>query len=82
MRKKIDTKKFTINGSSMYDVELVNLMSQALEDTSTYHVYVDAPLWDTAYKTYFCENINKIDHWRNLKFNYDAANDEFVFSKR
>ena len=82
MREKIDTKKFTINGSAMYDVELVNLMSQALEDSSVYHVKVDAPSWDYNYKYHFTNNIKQIDHWQNLDFNYDSANDLFVFSKR
>ena len=82
MREKINTKEITIGSSAMYDVELVNLMSQALEDSIVYHVKVDAPSWDVNYKHYFSNNIKQIDHWRNLKFDYDSANDLFVFSKR
>jgi hypothetical protein len=82
MREKINTKEITIGSSAMYDVELVNLMSQALEDSIVYHVKVDAPSWDVNYKHYFSNNIKQIDHWQNLKFDYDSANDLFVFSKR
>ena len=84
MREKIDTKNFTISGGALYDVELVNLMSQALSENNQYiyRVRVISSGWNDDYKQHWANSIKNINHWRNLNFDYDSANDEFVFMKR
>jgi|TARA_B110000444_G_C18281172_1_gene340807 hypothetical protein len=79
-----DAKKFTINGSSMPDVELVILMEQALKQpsSSTYKVKVDNIRWDTQYKKLWSDHINTIDHWNKLVYRYNVKSDEFVFHKK
>ena len=78
-----NTKRFTINGSSMPDVELVAIMEKALKQPSSfsYKVKVDNIRWDKQYKKLWSDHINTIDHWNKLVYKYNVKSDEFVFYK-
>lgn len=78
-----NTKRFTINGSSMPDVELVAIMEKALKQpsSSTYKVKVDNIRWDKQYKKLWSDHINTIEHWNKLVYKYNVKSDEFVFYK-
>ena len=78
-----NTKRFTINGSSMPDVELVAIMEKALKQpsSSTYKVKVDNIRCDKQYKKLWSDHINTIEHWNKLVYKYNVKSDEFVFYK-
>lgn len=84
MQKKRKTKKHSITGSSMPDVELVALMDNALKSRSKdrHVVKVECPRWDKTYKRLWAEEINRIDHWQALDYRYMPASDTFIFFKR
>ena len=83
MQRRV-TKKFTINGSSKPDVELVAIMDKALKQpsSSTYKVKVDNQRWDLQYKLLWTDHINTIPHWDKLVYKYNKKSDEFVFHKK
>jgi len=79
------TKKYTIDGTAMIDVELVAIMEQALKDHSSknrYVVKVDNDRWDPKHKTEWANHIRTIDHWNPLDYRYLPRSDTFVFFRK
>lgn len=78
------TKKHSITGSSMPDVELVAIMDNALKSRSKdrHVVKVENQRWDKQYKQLWADHINTIDHWQELEYKYMPASDTFIFFKR
>ncbi len=78
------TKKHSITGSSMPDVELVAIMDNALKSRSKdrHVVKVENQRWDKQYKQLWADHINTIDHWQELEYKYMPVSDTFIFFKR
>ena len=70
MRKQ-NTKKYHVNGQGMTDVELVDIMEDALKKpkSNRYEVRVENTRWDKEYKKAWANLINTIDHIRNSSNN-------------
>ena len=78
------TKKHSITGSSMPDVELVAIMDNALKSRSKdrHVVKVENQRWDKQYRQLWADHINTIDHWQELEYKYMPVSDTFIFFKR
>ena len=84
--QKLRTKKYSIDGQGMADVELVAIMDDALRKKNNYNikyvVRVNNSRWDVNYKIAWAEHINTIDHWKPLSYKYNKRTDNFEFFKR
>jgi len=83
MRKRI-LKKYDVNGQGMTDVELVDIMEDALKSPKShrYEVKVDNIRWDLDYKKAWANHIKTIEHWNSLTYYYSETKDRFVFYKK
>lgn len=83
-RKTRQTKKYTIDGTAMIDVELVAIMEQALKDSgkTRFVVKVNNSRWDPKHKAEWANHIRTIDHWNTLDYRYLPKSDTFVFFRK
>ena len=72
LSKKID--------SYMADIDLVNMMCQALKSNSHYTVKVVT--WSDAYCIHWANKINECENWDDLEFQYDFKSKKFRFGKK